>query len=233
MEDNKNTSLQLPDLPEASALQLAVSLLTPGLARQYEKIPQTYHEMHEDELRKLAHPTDTEEMLRISFWREVRNCAEKLGEVLSPINVYTGACTKEHFYNYIVSKPEKLALILRPPASYEMKANVILDRGTSRIMEALNAKVVYSNGHMDAKATKTVLDIVAYFDSRTKGAVKQKIEIDSKNQTTTVNVSVSAQKMTDLDHKLREVKEKLAQFEGQTLVQDLPERVKDVTETES
>jgi hypothetical protein len=227
-EDRTPTLLDLEEHSEHT-LNLATKLLTPGLVQKFQKIPEEYFAMSEEDLEKLVSPTKTDEMLRVSFWNEVRRVTEASEIRLKPIKVYDGVCTREHFNSYIVASPLKFAYILRPPPSHKAKSELIISRGTSKLLEALDAKLVYSNGHMDAKATKTVLDIVAYFESRMKGAVTQKVE--TKNLNVEVKHSTTeASQHKELDQKLLNLRNQIAIFEGQELVQDLPEKVKDVSE---
>lgn len=232
MGETVNNAPALIETDDKSAREIAASLLTIGLAEKFEKIPPEYFEMEFGQLEREVEPTQIEMMLRRAFWVEVRRVSTEKGTVIKPVNIYSGICTKENF-SLVVNNQKKLVYLLTPPRTYEQNVNHLIDRGMEKLMSVLDAKLVYSNGHMDAKATKTLLDVVAYFESRIKGGIKQKVDINSKNQNLDVQVTVSTNNMQDLDQKLAKMREDLAVYAGQELVQGLPERVKDVEETET
>lgn len=227
-----NNAPALIETDDTSAREIAASLLTTGLAEKLAKIPPEYFEMELSQLEREVEPTQVEMMLRRAFWVEVRRVSTEKGTVIKPVNIYSGICTKENFA-LVTGNPKKLTYLLTPPRTYEQNVNHLIDRGMEKLMSVLDAKLVYSNGHMDAKATKTLLDVVAYFESRIKGGIKQKMDINSKNQNLDVQVTVSTNNMQDLDQKLAKMREDLAVYAGQELVQGLPERVIDVEETET
>lgn len=217
---------------EKAALEVACSLLTTGMKEKLDKIPSEYLGMDLSQLEEMANPTQLDRMLRKSFWKEVERVTSKLGEVLRPVNIYTGICTRENFH-YVLLNPAKFAFLLNPPRSYEKNITHIMEQGVEKLITVLDAKLVYSNGHMDAKATKTLLDVVAYFESRLKGGIKQKVDINSKSQSLDVTVNVSSGNIKELDQKLAKMREDLAIYDAQDLVHTLPEKIKDVEETDS
>lgn len=230
MAENEEIDNTLPEITQNDTLDMALSLLTPGMANHFSKIPQNLMDIEECKLKQLAHPTELEEMLRESFWREIRRVSMDLKDQVRPVNIYGGICTKIHFYT-VLGTPEKAALILRCPPSHKEKSEYIISKGTAKLMEVLEGKVLYPNGHIDAKATKAILDVVAYFESRVRGSVTQKIE--SKNLNVEVKRSEPAVSMKELDQKLASMREAIAVYTSTELVLDIPERVKDVEETSS
>lgn len=232
MSEAVNNAPTLIETDDTSAREVAANILTTGLAEKFRKIPSEYFEMDFDQLEKEVEPTQVEMMLRRSMWKEIRRVSSEKGTVIRPVNVYSGICSRENF-SLVTQNPKKFAYLLTPPRTYEQNVNHLIDRGMEKLMSVLDAKLVYSNGHMDAKATKTLLDVVAYFESRIKGGIKQKVDINSKNQNLDVQVTVSTNNMQDLDQKLAKMREDLAVYAGQELVQGLPERVIDVEETET
>jgi len=232
MSEAVNNPLVVLETDDKSARQAATALLTVGLLEKVEKIPSEYFEMDFDQLEKEVSPSQIDIMLRRSFWREIHRVTKEQGHIIRPVNIYTGVCSRENFY-HVTSNLKKFAYLLTPPRTYEQNVAHIVDHGLEKLMTVLDAKLIYSNGHMDAKATKTLLDVVAYFESRIKGGIKQKMDISSKNQNLDVQVTVSTNNMQDLDQKLQKMREDLAVYAGQDLVQGLPERVKDVEETET
>lgn len=229
MSENQ-TLPELPETTEKSLVERAHSLFTDGILRAREKIPQEYLDMTDEMIERRFEITPTDRILRLSFWREVERALAAGEDVMKPVNAYTGVTSNKQFYN-VLNNPHRGAYVLRPPRSYEQQAHEIINKGVSKLREALDANLVYTNGHLDARAAKTILDIVSYFENRVKGTLTQKIKLDSTVQTQ--NISLNVGNIVDVESKLKEVKAKISQYENSSLIETLPPKVRDVGETDA
>ena len=230
-EKNTPTTVDQESDTDRDRISKLPSLLSGSIHEHFQKIPPEYLDMTDNELENMFDIPRNDRMLRISFWREVDRCLEKQELRVNLTKVYEGVMTRPNFY-HLIQNPARLAYMLRPPKGYVEQANDIIYQGTERLREALDAKLVYPNGHLDAKATKVVLDIVAYFENRVKGTMTQKVKLEAERKGGPTTVNIMNVEAGDLEKQLREVKEKLIQFEGQALLEGLPERVRDVNDDE-
>lgn len=209
--------------PEVDLVETALNLFTPLYKERYKQIAEKYKDVPDEELEKLVQLSVADRQLRISFWGEVR-AAIREGRQGNPANIYAGICTRQNFYTRITKCPERLAWLMRPQKDYVKQAEEIIDYGLSKLRDALNCKVQFNNGHMDTKAVKTMLDILSYFENRTKGPVKQKIQIDSTSMNANVTIDVS-NSMDDIERRIEEARKRVAEYEGKALIQGVPEIV--------
>lgn len=224
-----NKDLRLHDPVEQSKFEYAVSLFGPSVREKIRTLPKELLDMSDEDAEKQLEPNMTDKMLRSAMWREVERVQANPGAVFRVANIYNGICSSAHFYAHICNLEKRLAYIVRPMQTYDDKAGEIVDYGITRLREALQAKLVYPNGYLDAKATKVVLDIVQYFENRTKGRIAHQLKVDSKTQTLTANVNIgvrtSPQDLRDLDSKLKDLRKQIAQYEGDQLTHNLPEKI--------
>lgn len=210
-------------------VQKAILFLSPQTQQKVRDIPPEYFEMDQEELEAIAHPTFKDRRLRLALWKELEECFKDPTRPLIVGRVYEGICTRSQWTERLVRNPAKLAFLLRPATNYDKAAAEIVEKGSEKLREALeNAKVQFPNGHIDAKGVKVILDIVHHFENRTKGAVKQKIDINSTQQNLNVNVSMKDATPANLDEKLAEVRRKISEAQGARLMHGIPEKVIDV-----
>lgn len=225
MTEDKATALELlPEEHDVDLVEVAVKLLGPVYSKKYRELPKELLEATEEELEKLVEPHLTDRKIRISFWSEVRRVVQNAEAVVVPSNIYKGICSKQNFYLRILAKPERLAWVMRPPKDYQKQADEIIDYGLGKLRDALNCKVQFNNGHMDTKAVKVMLDILQYFEARTKGPLKQRVEIESKSMNTNVTIDVN-QSMDEIENRIAEARKRVAEYEGKALIQGVPEVV--------
>lgn len=220
------------DQPDLDHFSFALSLVTPTIRECALKVPKEYLEMEDAEIEELVQPTKTDRMLRISFWNEIDRLKRGASQnsAYNSTRVWSGICTRQYFYDKFLRNTKKIAFLFHPPTQYNDRALEMIDFGLGRLREALGAKIVYPNGHLDPKATKVILDIVQYFDARMKGTLKQQVAIESKNQTTNVEVNLTGN-LEDLDKQLQNLRQQISLHQGNQLTQGIPERIVDVKGT--
>ncbi len=215
-------------IAEITPMDAALSVLSDKLRQRHAEVPQELLEMSDEELEKQFSFTKTDRIIRICLWKEIARAQELNLPKINIVRMLRGICSEPTFFKHL-KNDFKVAYYLRPPQTYESQVGELIDIGVKKLREAFDAKLVYSNGHLDARAAKTLLDILAYFEDRTKGAIEQKIKMDAKMQNSNMNVTVNFKSMTEVDKKLDELRARLADYASVDLVHTLPQRtVKDV-----
>lgn len=213
--------------------EYALSLLSKVVQEKYKEVSEAQKALSEEQLEEICTFTQMNRLLRLAFWREVDKCIANPTYKFVWRVVANGICTKEG-YTAFTDTPLKIEWLLRRPPSYTDKAEEIISYGTSRLREALTAKLIYPNGYLDAKATKTILDIVNYFENRTKGRIAHSLNVNQRTESKSVNVNVNVSSsgdpkkdLVDLDQKLETLRTQIRGYEQPNPILGLPEPVSD------
>jgi hypothetical protein len=157
-------------------------------------------------------PNATDNRLRLKFWNEYDRAQAEQNR-MDMIAVYSGVCSREYFSKRYVQSAEKLAWLMCPPASYEVKMEEALAFGIEQLRDILELPNVGATGKLDVKLMELKAKIVAMMDVRVKGAVVQKVEQKNMN----LNISTSndqvakramAGSMAELEARLKELDKK-------------------------
>jgi len=210
---------------DVDQFKVAVDLLRKSYRKKLDAITPEMFALPDQDLEDQLCPTPQLRQIRQSFWEEIARCIHN-HDVFHPVNVYKGISSGTYWFEYVCNDPLRFAFVLRPVSLYDKKAPEIVDFGMSRLREALEAKIIYPNGYLDAKATKVILEIVQHFENRIKGTVEQKLKIQSLSMNVNAEMKVNDKK--DIDEKLEALKRKIAQYEGAALTHELPERAESV-----
>lgn len=159
-----------------------VNLVPPAIAKAFEEIQwekPEYFEMDEQELYKALskdnkRPTATDNRLRIKFWMEYEYAQTYYKKKIDMVRVVAGICPIDYFYNKYVKSPSRIAWMLTPPISYEMKTREALDFGLDQLRDLLEQSHELPGGRVDTKLAELKMKVVAMLDMRVKGAIVQK-----------------------------------------------------------
>lgn len=177
---------EIPLLDESDPLSVA-SLVSPLIRKWIKIIPPKAFTMYEHELRLKAKITEVEEQLRLSFWDEYA-FAQDSRSFMNMNRVYSRICTKMHFYESVVREPYRLAYILTPPRNYVYRMREMLELAHRRMREVLDLPILDKKKNPNVKLISEMVKITVLLENRVMGAVKQKVEVESKS----VNVNVEA-----------------------------------------
>lgn len=177
---------EIPLLDESDPLSVA-SLVSPLIRQWIKVIPPKAFTMYEHELRLKAGITEVEEQLRLSFWDEYAY-AQDARCFMNMNRVYNRICTKMHFYESVVREPYRLAYILTPPRNYVYRMREMLELAHRRMREVLELPIMDKKKNPNVKLISEMVKITVLLENRVMGAVKQKLEVESKS----VNVNVEA-----------------------------------------
>ena len=83
-----------------------------------------------------AHPTPTDNRLRVSFWMEYER-AQMNNTGMEMLSVFSGVCTKPYFYHTYLLCPHKVAWLVCQPSSYEKYADEAINFGLEQLRDVL------------------------------------------------------------------------------------------------
>lgn len=194
--------IEIPLLDESDPLSVA-SLVTAAVRSGMKLIPPKAFTMYEHELRMMAKATDVEEQIRLAFWDEYQLAMDKRCQM--NINAcYSRICTKIYFYDILLKEPYKLAYILTPPRNYVYKMREMLELAHRRMREILELPI--DQKKPNTKLISEMVKITVLLENRVMGAVKQKLEVESKS----VNVNVETRKnYFDVEDEIKDIEKQL------------------------
>lgn len=182
------------------------------------EIPALMLEKTEDEV--LKKPTTLERKLKISFWNAYKESQRQKRDFINLSSVLHGVCGRNHWNNVILTKPNVLAWILKPPADEFLVWQELLQMGHKKLRKTLSLPLVEKRFwkdrtgeiHIEKRANvgliKEVRAIVESLQNRIHGSVVQRAETKSLN----INVTPDAP-MKPVSEEMTEIKMLLARIE--------------------
>lgn len=154
-------------------------------------------------------PTPTDNRLRVSFWNEYER-AQANNDKINISTVFAGICTRHYFYSRYLKRPEKVAWLVCPPASYEVVAKEALTFGMEKLRDILELPIKDAQGRVNIKLGELQAKIVAMLDQRLKGGFTQRVESKSMSlnvSTTDKQVAKAAMQgsMEEMERRLKEL----------------------------
>jgi hypothetical protein len=129
-----------------------LDLLQPGtrLHQHIQALPEHWLGLDEDELVRHAQPTDTDWALRTFFWRQAWKfiTAEDKTSFVPMVRIYENVCSRKHFFT-VISKPHKLAFLIKPMRLYEDELDVQFMTMMSRISQITRLSIKKDAGDDD------------------------------------------------------------------------------------
>lgn len=191
-----------------------VNLLPEKVRRAVLGIPVELHLMRESRLRKHAEISDLESLARVSFWNEYL-LAKDNKRTMRVENIYSEVCSREYFYRYIVSVPEKLAYIIRPMKNYQLRLEELLDMAQDQMREIMMLPITDKKGIPNIKLIGEKIKIFQITENRVKGSVVNRVHLEKRSLNVTKNVTETAdgihlsadQELAKLEAQLQELRE--------------------------
>ena len=225
--DTQNTDAPLFDRPDAGEEwqeeldfyapgnpHALVNLLPDKVREAVKRIPVNYLTMEERKLQVEANAGETERLLRTSFWEEYTLATDNKRN-MSIDKVYTGACSREFFYRYIVANPLKLAYLVRPMKAYMLRMKELLDLAQDQMREIMLLPILDKKGVPNTKLIAEKVKIMILTENRVKGTVVQKIATQSKNLHVHTNADGKLETV-DVEAEIASVESQLAKLRGET-----------------
>lgn len=131
-------------------------------------------ELSERRLQSILQPSDTDDKLRICFWREY-NRAQDLGTGMKMSNIYSPVMSKENFLK-LLENPRRVAWIIKPPEEYMVSLEASLNHGKENLNALMKMNLFDEKGNLKKAEASIFVKAYELLDNRVKGAVVQRIE---------------------------------------------------------
>lgn len=179
------------------------NMVPPKMQRALEALDKRLLLNSERNLRRNCNITPEICRLRINLW-DSYNKAMDMGQSKIPMyEIIKGACSQALFEEVVLTNPNTLAYVCVPPADYQLTLRDLLDFGWDRLRETLEQDIFKervvrvgqnADGTPEYKTFKEVnvplvaemRAIVQMLDLRVKGAILQKVQVQSHNITQTI-----------------------------------------------
>ena len=182
------------------------NMLTGRVKERFLEIPVSYFGLSEKHMENLCRPTEIEEQLRLAFWDEY-TVAMDAKRSIQPVNIYSKVCSKDFFYDHVISNPTKFAYVLAPPPEYMYQTRALLALGRRRLRQVLEMPLKNGKNEPNVKLISEIVKIVNILENRVHGAVAQNINVKQQTKNLNVNVEAKAEskELEDLDKIEREI----------------------------
>ena len=143
-------------------------------------------------LYKWAQPNEWDARIRLSFWDEFY-FAQRNGKMMNVERMCRGVVDKSYIHKMMLD-PRKLVYVLTHPESYTGALRMVHKKGLERMKEIMALPMVDDKGKPIPSVINAILKCTEMADVRLKGAVPQRMQIDSR----TMNVNVDVDNPLDL-----------------------------------
>ncbi len=198
-----------------------INYLTPAVSNRVKEARESRPDLfildEQDLYKKLRSegrtPTPTDNRIRLQFWHEYEK-AMLAGKNMVMSDVIAGVTSKDYFYDSYLIKDFKVAWLMVPPATYMTKAREAVEYGIEQLRDILSEPHTTPKG-LDHKLLNMKIKIVEMLDERVRGAVAQKVQIESKTQTIAVTAHANAKDVQALAAQMttEELIQKIKQLE--------------------
>lgn len=206
-------SLKLLDESDPDSLiNIAPDEMVEVIKATFKKYPKFFN-YSERLLRSECEVDERDERFRLLFWDEY-NCATALKRRMYLKHVTTSFTSNAIWYNFYAQRLDKMRFILYPPQNYNYSLRSILDKGLSKLNEIMNLPVLLPNGQADVKAITQIIKVFQLVDTRIKGAIVQKVQIqqqslninaDAGQVSTEQLAAMSLEQLTAMEKKLDKI----------------------------
>lgn len=188
-----------------------VNLLSAKLKERALEVPNHLLAMTDDQLEKAVEPTMIHENLRLAFWDEYFVASDN-NLKMRVESIYPRVCSREYFYKSFVHDDLNLAYMMRPPVEYTLKMRSLLELGHRQMEKVMRMPLVDAKGRPDSRLIAEVVKIVALLDNRIKGAVTQKLQVETKSQVHNHNTYETPKKLGDIQDEMARIEREIKQL---------------------
>lgn len=182
--------------------------------------------------------------LRLNFWMEYAR-AQEAEKIMSIEKVFKGVCSEQYFQNKIITNPDALAWMIRPPTDYISFMRGGLHDSLEEVIKIVNTPFVEKVPYLNKKTGEPIKDekgrimywrryntkimseklkAAQWFDVRVNGAIVQKLAIKQESHNMNYNVSGSGNELAkySLDElqKIGKITKKTLEIEGDVVEED-------------
>lgn len=141
------------------------------LGKCIQEIPIELLEMDVDELEKNVKPTKKDRMLKINLQNEINRSQRECTDINNS-HICRGVCHLNHFLKVMENK-EKLAWMLMPSSTNELRLEVQNDWADERLDELLRLDIFNENGELDRAKAELVFKAIKMVKDRTSPVISR------------------------------------------------------------
>lgn len=183
------------------------------IAEQMRELPPHILGLNEKDIEKQLKPNYQDEQYRIAFWDEYFIAIDN-GKKMRLDPIFARTSSREAFAQ-AVKNPLRLAYMLQPPRDYMLQVRSLLNVGLSRFDEILRMNVVKPSGEVDTRLIAEMVKIVTIMDNRAKGAVVQKIQLDTTQKTFNINANYEPPKThQEVENEIKEMEREIMKLKN-------------------
>lgn len=117
---------------------IEMSGTTSQIAKAIGRVMHGMIQCSEAEIKRGARATKTDMVIRSKFWAEVAR-AEREKDMLRPVNIYRGTCTRQYWERVLKEQPGKLRYYLLQYQEYNSYNQLLIHLGQERMHDILTA----------------------------------------------------------------------------------------------
>lgn len=176
-----------------------------SVEKAVKRVPADLWELEEKDIRDKAKPTKTDYALRLALWNEFR-LAQGSGRTIKANRIFEGICTPQHWYQNVLTKPEKVAWLFSPLQEYEQSLEPLLVRVAERYDEIINMNVYDEDGKPNPALVKLVLKASELVEARLRGAAIQRVESKTLSVSLRKSSNSSEMSMEEIERRLADLR---------------------------
>lgn len=189
--------------------------MVPGVEREaILALGPEWRNLSERELYKKVDPDPRDARLRLAFWDEYSQAQDR-GRKMFIANVVRNICPRDYWDDRVVVEPEKLAFIVLPPKDYVVAMRALLEQGLTKLEEVLALPLTMKTAKgvtvPNVRLITEMVKIIQMLDLRVKGAIIQKVRVDSRSVNLNLAGDAPGGQMTleDLDNEIKKVSNRI------------------------
>jgi hypothetical protein len=226
-QGSANAAGQELSITDADNPRSLINLVPEAVRNHINNLPEDFLHLTEEELEAMtpnAQWTMVDRRLRTAFWLEYERVQATGGHMVMT-NIFGGTCSKNYFYDRVLTCKPRLGYLLQAPQNYRVATEEALIHGVNRVREILDLPLFteLKDGRRvpDPKVADVIIKAVAMLDMRVKGAVIQRIQQHNINENLNQKQNVpEPSSMAEIDEQLKEL-----QAKAQALKNTIPAEV--------
>lgn len=158
---------------DSSDERAVVNLVPNKIKEAIQKIVQDYPEYleaSEVNLYEMLKPTELDDRLRLSFWKEY-NRAQDNNVGMKMAYVYSPIMSMENFYHVVLKNPSRVAWMIKPPEEYMLSLEASLNHGKNNLDKIMKMNLFDEDGNIKKAEASIFIKAYELLDNRVKGAV--------------------------------------------------------------
>jgi hypothetical protein len=194
------------DIWEEDNPRCVINMVSDAVKLKVKALPSAWFSYPENTFRRIVDPNEIDDCLREAFWMEYFSACDESRRMRMEA-VYGRYMSKVNFFTTIISNEKRLAWMMRPPLEYAYRMKGLLEVGLQQFENILKMEITKA----DTRLIGEIVKIVALLDNRVRGAVTQRIQVESKSVNVNANYEVP-KSYSEISKEIRDVQKEILQL---------------------